>query len=140
MQPPLAVFPVDPGERFAEPGDEVVAPRLVAVPPAALDPLRAGRKLHLRLLYRERLMQEPCRPGPRRGELARIPVAGLDAPPGVLGTVVGHAADAVHRFAARAPLQPLDEPCPVLGLGGSVAEQAPARRRERREILRLERD
>src|SRR6185503_16893164 len=108
MQPPFALFPVDPRERISEPGDEVVAPRLVAVPPAALDALGAGEQSQLPLVHGMGRIQQPCRPRPGLDELARVPVAGVDAPPGVLGTVVGYAGDAVHRLAPEARLQPLD--------------------------------
>src|SRR3954469_12070925 len=121
MQPPLAFLPVHPRQRFAEPGDEVVAPRLVAVPPAAFDALGAGEQGELVLIEDFWRLEQPCRPRSRLHEMARIPVAGLDAPPGVLGTVVGAAGAGVPRVLPQARLQPLAEPRPVFGLGGRVA-------------------
>src|SRR5262245_47803310 len=140
MQPPFAGFAIDPGEaRLAQPCDEIVAPRLVAVPPAALDALRPGEQREGALGEPPRL-EEPGRPRPGLAELARLPVARRHAPPGAFRPVVGIEAEAVHRLAPEARLQPLDEPRPVLGVGRRVAEQAAAVPGERLEVPRFHDD
>src|SRR6266571_3174827 len=101
MQVPFARFAIDPGKRFLQPGDEVIAPRLVAVPPAALDALGPGEQRELRLGDAARRLEQPQRPRAGLPELARVPFARLDAPPGVLGPVVG-----LHREAADRALPP----------------------------------
>src|SRR3954470_16470525 len=99
MQVPFASFTKDPAERAAlELGDEIVALRLVAVPPAALDALRAGEQRELHRAQPARRLEQPQRPRARLAELARIPFARLDAPPGVLGAVVGLGGEAADRF------------------------------------------
>ena len=77
--------------------------------------------------------EQPQRPGPGRRAFARVPFAGLDAPPGVLGTVIGVRGEAAHRFVAEARAQPLDEPRPVFGFAGRDRRTA---RRSRRAAAR----
>src|SRR3989442_6044539 len=122
MQVPLPFLAVYPGERAAELGDEVVAPRVVAVPPAAGDALGTGEQRELGFFHRKSFFQEPRRTRPRLHELVRIPFAGLDAPPGVLGTMVRVRRDAIHRLAPQPRLQSLHEPRPILRLCRAVAE------------------
>src|SRR5947207_16025311 len=109
MQVPVAFLSVHPRERVAQFGDEVVAPRLVAVPPAAGDALGTGDQRELSFFHRKNFLQKPCGTRPRLHELVRIPFAGLDAAPGVLRAVIGISADAVDRVASEAPLTPLQE-------------------------------
>ena len=52
----------------------------------------------------------------------RIPFAGLDAPPRVLGAMIGMRGEAAHGVVSQARPQALREARPVLGLGGRVAE------------------
>src|ERR671918_362263 len=105
MQVPLPFFAVDPAERATrQPGDEIVAPGVVAIPPAGLDAFRAGERHELALLQPLGL-EKPYGPWPRRTELARIPLARLDAPPGVLGTMVGLRGEPMHRVVAQARTQ-----------------------------------
>src|SRR2546428_12957154 len=105
MQEPLPFFAIDPNEDAAELGDEVIAPRVVTVPPAAGDALGTGDQRELRFFHRKSFFQEPRRTRPGLHELVRIPFAGLDAAPRVLGAVVRISADAVDRIAAEARLQ-----------------------------------
>src|SRR5687768_11799228 len=130
MQVPFAAFAVDPAQRDgmetrrvsrSELGDEVVALRVVAVPPAALDALRPGEQAEAALLQLPRL-QQPQRARPGRVELARIPFAGLDALPGMLGAMVGIGGEPVHAFVPEALAQPLEQPRPVFGVRRRVAE------------------
>src|SRR5258706_5229860 len=133
MQIPFACCAIDPAQSgFPEPGDEVVALCLVAVPPAALDALGPDQQREAALAQPARL-EQPRRPRPGVAELARLPVPRRDAPPGVFGPVVRVEREAVDRLAPEARLQPLDEPRPVLGLGHRVAEQAAAAPGERLE-------
>src|SRR5882672_12474558 len=135
MQGPFAAFAADPGGGVArQPGDEVIALRFVAVPPAALDAFRPGEQRELRLGQAARLFQEPQRPRARQPELARIPFARLDAPPSVLGPVIGLRGEPADSRAAQADAQALEQPRPILLLASRIAEQAAAARPERREI------
>src|SRR5436309_14835051 len=133
MHVPVAFLSVHPCERAAQFGDEVVAPRVVAVPPAAGDALGTGDQAELSLFHRKNFFQKPGGPRPGLHELMRIPFAGLDAAPRMLRAVIGISADAVDRVAAEARLQPLEKLRPILGFGGAVAEKSPALRAERRE-------
>src|SRR5690242_20249540 len=126
MQVPLALFAIDPGERGFEPGDEIVAPGLVAVPPAAFDALGPGGELERIRREAARRLEQPGRPRTGLAEFARVPVAGLDASPGVLGTMIGHRRHAVDRVAPQAALQPLEQLRPALVLRGWIAEKAAA--------------
>src|SRR5690242_18514654 len=110
MHEPSFLVAVDPEERaFRGAGHEVVALRVVAVPPARLDAFRAGEQLEVLLRGPPRRIEQPERPRARLDELARIPFAGLDAPPGVFGPMVGLRREAVDRRIAEPALQPLDE-------------------------------
>src|SRR5947199_2113294 len=100
MQEPVVLFAVDPGERALAARDEVVALRLVAVPPAALDALRAGKQMEVLVVDLPGRIHEPNRARAGLAELARVPLTGLDAPPRVLGTVVGLRREAVDRLGA----------------------------------------
>src|SRR5260221_3471335 len=141
MQGPLAAFAADPaGGVIRQPGDEVVALRLVAVPPAALDALRPGEQREFRLHQAARLFQQPQRPCARLPELARIPFAGLDPAPGMLGPMIGLRGEAADRFAAEADTQALDQPRPVFLFAGRIAEQAAAAPPERRKIAGVQLD
>src|SRR5919204_1565701 len=100
MHVPVAGFAVDPGERAAELGDEVVAPRRVAVPPAAGDALGTGNEHERAFLDRNYSFQQPSRPRPRLHELVRVPFPGRDAPPRVFGTMVGKRTHAIHGIAS----------------------------------------
>src|SRR5690349_18839316 len=122
MQVPAVFFAKDPDERFLAPGDEVVALRLVAVPPAAFDALRAGKQMKILIRNSPRGIEQPERPRPRLAELPRVPFAWLDAAPGALGPVVGLRGKAVDRLAPKARLQPLGKPRPVLAVGLGIAE------------------
>src|SRR5436190_20601094 len=115
MQAPLAAFAADPaGGVVRQPSDEVVALRLVAVPPSAFDTLRAGEQREFRLGQATRPRQEPERSSARLPELARIPFAGLDPAPGMLGPVVGLRGEAADCFAAETDAQAPEQPRPVL--------------------------
>src|SRR5262245_40951321 len=118
MQVPFPGFTIDPAERAAlELGDEVVALRLVAVPPAAFDALRAGEHADLPGAEPARGLEQPQRPCAGRADLARVPFARLDAPPGVLGPMVGLGGEAVHRLRPEPLPQALDQARPVLLVG-----------------------
>src|SRR5215210_4181843 len=140
MQVPVAFFSIHPCERAAERGDEVVAPRLVAVPPAARDALGAGDEIEPLFVYRNGFFQQPCRARPRWREVVRIPVARLHASPGVFRTMIRKRAQAVHGIAPQPRLQALEEPRPVLGLRRAVSEKATAMGAEWREIGRVHAD
>src|SRR5262245_59327402 len=123
MQGPFAALAADPGDGFvAETRDEVVALRLVAVPPAAFDAFRAAEQREFRLGEPAALFEQPERPRARLPVFAGVPFAGLDAPPGVFRAVVGLRGETADRFGAEAHPQALDEPRPVFLLRGSVAE------------------
>src|SRR5258708_35987736 len=126
MQVPLPLFSVYPGERAAERGDEVVAPRVVAIPPAAGDALRAGDQRKLALFHRKSFLQEPG--GPRAGlhELVRIPLAGLDAAPGVLRAVIGTGGGALDRVVPPTRLQAPQGLRPGPGFRPPVPRKPPA--------------
>src|SRR5438552_17422936 len=118
MQEPCAGFAVNPAQgRIGKAGDEVVAPRVVAVPPAALDALRAGEQLQIVFAHRARRLEQPQRARAGVPELARIPFAGLDAPPAVFRTMIRMSRQAVDRVGAEARLQPLGETLPAFVLG-----------------------
>src|SRR5438067_13127204 len=140
MYVPLPFFSVYPAQGAAELGDEVVAPRVVAVPPAAGDALGTGDERQLGFFHRPSFLQEPCRPRAGLHELVQVPLARRDAAPGVLRTVIGIGGDAMHRIAPETRLQALEELRPVLGLRGTVAEKPAASAAEQREIAGLERD
>src|SRR2546421_7353111 len=141
MQVPLSLFAVDPGEGgLAKARDEIVAPRVVAVPPAAFDALGSGEELEARLVETARRLDEPGGPRTRLAELARVPVAGLDAPPGILRAVVRRGGEAVNRTASEAQLQTLEELRPVPGGVGGMAQATRAARGEGDEMRRLEAD
>src|SRR5260221_587363 len=140
MQVPLPLFSIYPGERAAELGDEVVAPRVVAVPPAAGDALGAGDERELGFFHRPNFVQEPCRPRAGLHELVRIPFARLDAAPGVLRAVIGIGGDAMDRVAPQTRLQALEELRPVLGLRRPVAQKPAASAAEPGEVARPARD
>src|SRR5690349_15328527 len=140
MQVPLAGLAVDPGRRNVPFGDEVVALRVVAVPPARLDALGAREQLEFILAEAARILEEPERARPGLDEFARLPFARLDAAPGQLGAMVRISRKAVHRAAAEAHLEPLQQPRPVLGLGQPVAEHARAASWQGHEIPGLEAD
>src|SRR5258708_14073296 len=125
MQVPLPLFSIYPGERAAELGDEVVAPRVVAVPPAAGDALGAGDERELGFFHRPNFVQEPCRPRAGLHELVRIPFAGLDAAPGVLRAVIGIGGDAMDPGAPQTPLPALQELRPALALPPPVPPKPP---------------
>src|SRR5207237_1954031 len=99
MQVPLPFFSVYPAQGAAELGDEVIAPRVVAVPPAAGDALRAGDERQLGFFHRPSFLQEPCRPRAGLHELVQVPLARRDAAPGVLRAGVGVGGDGVPRLA-----------------------------------------
>src|SRR6185295_6542964 len=131
MQGPFAAFAEDPRQGIIrQPGDEVVAFRLVAVPPAALDALGAAEQGEFALGEAARFLEQPQRSRARLAEFARIPFAGLDPPPGMLGPVVGLRRQAADRFRAEAHAQALDQARPVLLVGRRIAEQSPALRPE----------
>src|SRR5688572_5360455 len=139
MQVPFAGFAVDPAEGLAQPGDEIIAARLVAIPPARFDALRPRQQSEFGFLYFSGF-DKPKRARARLYKLARVPIAGLDAPPGELGPVVRLGGEPVHRRVAEARAQPLDELHPVLGIGPGIAEQAAAALVQRREIGGLQAD
>src|SRR6185503_19888658 len=135
MQGPFAAFAVDPGGGVArQPGDEVSALRFVAVPPAALDAFLPGEQREFRLGQAARLFQQPQRSRARQQELALIPFARLNAPPGMLGPVIGLRGEPADCRATQADSQALEQPRPVFLLASRIAEQAAAARPERREI------
>src|SRR4051812_36477314 len=110
MQEPAVAFAVDPDEgRIARAGDEVVALRLVAVPPAAFDALRPREQLEVHAPEAARRLQQPGGALPRLGEVPRVPVAGLDPPPRIFRAMVRIRRQAVNRPAAEPRLQPLGE-------------------------------
>src|SRR5438094_7978142 len=137
---PGALFSIDPGERAAQLGDEVVAARLVAVPPAAGDALGARDEHELGFANAPWRGEQPRRPRPGLHEIVRVPIARLDPPPGIFRPTVRKRRHAIDGIAAKARLQPLDELRPLLRLGGAVAEKAAAGHAERREIASIERD
>src|SRR5437879_9058309 len=73
-------------------------------------------------------------------ELARIPFAGLDAPPAVFRTMIRMSRQAVDRVGAEACLQSLGETPPAFVLGERVAEHPCSARVQRRKIAGLEPD
>src|SRR6185503_194809 len=110
MHEPAVFFAVDPDHRrVVRARDEIVALRLVAVPPSRLDTLGTGKQLELLLADAPRRLEQPQRPRPRLPEFARIPLAELDAAPGVFGTMIGLRREAVDRLAPQAQPQPLHE-------------------------------
>src|SRR5262249_44521638 len=135
-----AFLPIDPGDGAADLGDEVVAARLVTVPPAAGDAFGTGDERQPGFCNPSGLRQQPCRPRPRLHEIVRVPVARLDTPPGVFRPMVRKRRHAVAGIAPKPRLHRLAELGPLLGLRGAVAKEAAAWRAERREISRLERD
>src|SRR6185503_14254775 len=139
MQVPFAGFAVDPAVGFAQPGEKIVAARLVAVPPARFDALWPRQQSEFGFLYFSGF-HKPKRTRARLYKLARVPVAGLDAPPGELGPVVRLRGEPVHRRVAEARAQSLDELHPVLGIGPGIAEQPAAALMQRREIRGLQAD
>src|SRR5688572_16983190 len=97
MQEPFAGVSINPDQRIIRQSrNEVVTARFVAIPPPRFDALRSGEQGKLALLQSLGLHQPH---GPRTGlaELARIPLPRLDAPPGVLGTMIGMRRKAVDR-------------------------------------------
>src|SRR5437879_11718399 len=134
MDVPLPFLPVYPGECAAKLRHEVIAPRLIAIPPAAGDALGSGDQRELSFFHRKSFFQEPRGPRPRLHELVRVPFAGLDAAPRMLRAMVGISADAVDRVAAEARLQPLETLRPLLGFRGAVAAKPAAVSAARREI------
>src|SRR5437879_3306643 len=141
MQEPCAGFAVNPAQgRIGKADDEVVAPRLVAVPPAALDALGAGEQLQIVFAHRARRLEQPQRARAWMPELPRIPFAGLDAPPAVFRTMIRMSRQTVDRVGAEARLQPLGETAPAFVLGERVAEHPCSARVQRRKIAGLEPD
>src|SRR5262245_31908064 len=111
MQIPFAGFAVDPGHRLLfQLRNEVVALRLVAVPPARLDALGTGEQRELAVAQPARRLQQPQRARAGLPELARLPFARLDAAPGELGAVVRIEREAVHGAVPEARLEALEEP------------------------------
>jgi len=89
MQVPGALFAVDPRHRAADLRDEVIAPRIVAIPPTAGDALGTGEQDERRLIHADYFVEEPGGPRPGLHEFVRVPLAGLHPPPGIFGPVVG---------------------------------------------------
>src|SRR3989442_13621242 len=71
-------------------------------------------------------------------ELARIPFAGLDAPPAVFRTMIRMSRQAVDRVGAEARLQPLGETPPDFVLGERVPEHPCRARLQRGKFPGLE--
>src|SRR6188508_3256099 len=141
MQVPFTRLAVDPRERgIRQARHEVVALRVVAVPPARLDALRAGERRKFAFAQFFFFFQQPQRARSWRAKFARVPFARLDAAPGMLGAVIGLGGEAADRVVAKARAQPLGEARPAFGLGGAVAEHAGALSRERGEIPGFEPD
>src|SRR6185369_850569 len=138
MQEPVARFAVDPDERRFGTRDEVVALRLVAVPPAALDALGAGKQIQILIVNFSWRIKQPKRARAGLAELARIPVSRLHAPPRIFGTMIGLRGEPVDRLRAQARLQALEEARPVLARGLRIAEHGEAALVQRREIPRLQ--
>src|SRR5256885_12980142 len=125
MHVPAVVFAVDPDHgRVVRARDEVIALRLVAVPPSRLDALGTGEELEFLFADAPRRLEQPERPRPRLPELARIPFPKLDAAPGVFGTMVGLRRQPMDRPSAEPPLQPLCELRPVFLVGARIAEHS----------------
>src|SRR5438045_184647 len=124
MQVPLnvfaAFFSIHPGKRWPELGDEIIAPRLVAIPPAAGDALGTGDELEPAFLHRDRPFEQPGRARTRLHELVRIPFARLDAAPGIFRPMVGMERDAMYCIAPQAGLQAPEQPRPVPRLGARL--------------------
>src|SRR6185369_12388123 len=57
-------------------------------------------------------------------ELARLPLARLDAAPGELRTMIRIGRHSMHRAPPQAQLEPLEELRPAFGLGKRVAEHS----------------
>src|SRR5882672_3660079 len=125
MHEPAVALPINPQERpFVRAGDEVVALRLVAVPPAAFDALGPGKQLELQPRKAPRRLEQPERTRAGRPEFARIPFARLHPPPGEFRPVVGLGGETVDRSGAEAAPQALEELRPVFAVGLRVAEHA----------------
>src|SRR3954466_8778379 len=98
MHEPSVVLPVEPYERsVAGARHEVVALCVVAVPPAALDALRAGEQLEIHLREAPRRFEQPQWPRPRLREFARVPFTRLDASPGEFRAVIGLGGEAMRH-------------------------------------------
>src|SRR5688572_20263790 len=140
MHVPFAVFAIHPADRcIAQARDEVIAPRVVAIPPARLDALRSCKRAEFPFTDFLRF-EKPNWPRSRRGGLTRVPLAGLDAAPGMFRTVIGLRRESVYRLGAEARAQPLDQARPIFGFERRIAEHAGARTGERREIAGFEHD
>src|SRR4051812_23385030 len=114
MEKPFARFAVHPCQGAAcGLGNEVIAFRVVSVPPARLDPLGTGKELELRLGHPSCRIEQPCRPRSGWGCLARLPFARLYLLPGMLRAMVGRSRKAMDGIAAQACPQALDELHPV---------------------------
>src|SRR5688500_11721873 len=141
MQEPALLLAVDPGERrVGQLRDEVVAARLVAVPPPRPDALGAGEQDELAFCHFFSSFKQPKRARSGLMEVVRIPLARLDAPPGMLRAVVGMRGEAAYRLVPEARAQPLEQARPALGFGAGVAEHGAAARVQRLEIRRLQPD
>src|SRR5688572_18215478 len=141
MQEPALLVAVDPGERrVGHLRDEIVAARLVAVPPSRLDALGAGEQDESAFFRFLSFFEQPNRARSGLMEVVRIPLARLDAPPGMLGAVLGMRGEAAHRLVPKARAQPLEQARPALGFGAGVAEHGAAARVQRLEIRRLQPD
>src|ERR1051325_9534380 len=140
MHVPGAFFAINPGDGAAELSDEIVATRLVGVPPAAGNALGTRDQYQLGLRDAARRGDEPRRPRAGLHEIMRIPVARLDAPPRGFGSMVGKRRHAIHGVAAKPRLQPFDQLRPLLGLGYAVAKEPAACAAERREVTGFERN
>src|SRR6267143_1399522 len=133
MHVPGAFLAINPSHGTAKFGDEIIAPRFVAVPPAAGDALGPRDERKLGFGHAPWRGEQPCRPWSGLDEIMRVPVARLDPLPGVFRPMVRKRRHAIDCIAAKARLQPLDELGPLLGLGGAVAKKAAACRAERSE-------
>src|ERR1700694_49608 len=139
MQEPFAGFAVNPAQgRIGKTGDEIVAPRLVAVPPAAFDTLGAGKQQEIVFAHRARRLEQPERAWAGMPELPRLPFAGLDAPPAVLWTMIGISRYSIDRVVSEARLQPLGKTRPAFVLGERVAEHSRGTRLQQRKIVGFE--
>src|SRR5688500_15807817 len=115
MQEPFAGFAVDPRLGLVRQAcDEVVAARFVAIPPARLDALGPCKQDEFTFIQFLRF-EQPQRARPRWTELVRVPFTRLDAPPGMLGAMVGMRGEAADGRVPQARAQPLEQARPVFG-------------------------
>src|SRR5689334_17695469 len=110
MQGPVTPLAADPREGVVrQPRNEIVTPRFIAVPPAALDALRAAEQREFRFRHAAPFLEQPQRARTRLPVFARIPFTRLDAPPRMLRPVIRLRGEAADPSRAKPRAQPLEE-------------------------------